>query len=141
MLEIKEFRTAENVVVIEMRVADHIVVAATVEIGLEAAWQRYSLVRRVVVAFHVGVVEQDLLPALQVNSATIGIPKREKGQLVHGFPSLSPSRETHKISSAIRIARVENCSESVEIPTAHLTKDILNCIYASSSDTHFILKL
>jgi hypothetical protein len=34
MLEIKEFRTAENVVVIEVCVAHYIVVAAAIEVGL-----------------------------------------------------------------------------------------------------------
>ena len=48
----------ENVVIIEVGEADNIVVAATIEIGLEALRQRDSLVRRVVVAFLVGVVEQ-----------------------------------------------------------------------------------
>jgi hypothetical protein len=57
MLQIKELRTPEDVVVIEVSEADDIVVSAAIEVGLQALRQRDSLIKGVLVALLVGVVE------------------------------------------------------------------------------------
>ena len=90
MFEVEEVGTPANVIVVEMGESDDVVIIASIQIDLEAVRQGDSLVRSIVVTLYVGIIEEDLSPACEINPAAICVPEREKRQLVHSFHHFLP---------------------------------------------------
>jgi hypothetical protein len=83
MFQVEKLRTSKDMIVIKVCVADHVVIAAAIEISLQAARKSNPLVRWIFIAFRIRVIEKNLLSAFKIDSAAIRIAEGEKRQLVH----------------------------------------------------------
>src|ERR1700722_19977330 len=77
-LQVKEIGSPTNMVIIKVRKSDHIVEIALADFEFlpQYAWQVYSEIILVLRVSHRGIIDQNLLPTVQVNSAAIRVSQR-----------------------------------------------------------------